>query len=160
MKVLIVKNTAREGPGLLEGILKLHGIGSDTVDLDEGDSFPGPRGYSAVFVLGGPDSANDATPKMQGELRRIGETVDAKIPYMGVCLGMQALVKATGGEVCRNETKEAGWRDPEGNFYAVDLTEEGKSDRLFSGMGKRLRIFELHGETVRLADGMRLLATG
>ena len=159
MKVLIVKNMAREGPGLLEEILNHHNTGYDIVDLDE-ESFPDAREYSAVFVMGGPDSANDITPKMQEELQRIKEITNAGIPYFGVCLGMQTLVKANGGEVYKNDLKEIGWRDPEGNYFVVDSTEEGKSDPLFVGMSSPLNIFHLHGETVTLTDRMKLLATG
>ena len=160
MKVLIVKNITREGPGLLKEILNSHRIKFDIVDLDKGENFPDPTNYSAVFVFGGPDSANDNTPKMQLELRRVRETIKAGIPYLGACLGMQALVKANGGEVHRNPVKEVGWRDPKGNYFQVELTEDGKQDPLFAGMNSPLKIFHLHGETVRLKGGMKLLATG
>ena len=160
MKVLIVKNITREGPGLLEEILKSHNISYDIVDLYKGESFPDITGYSAVFVMGGPDSANDTTPKMQKELKIIKEVTDAGIPYLGSCLGMQTLVKANGGEIYKNDVKEVGWRDSEGNYFVVDLTEEGKSDPLFARVSFPLNIFHLHGETVNLTDGMKLLATG
>ncbi len=71
MKVLIVKNITREGHGLLEQILKDFKINYDIADLDKGDIFPDPKKYSALFVFGGPDSANDPTPKMEEELKRI-----------------------------------------------------------------------------------------
>ena len=160
MKFLIVKNITREGPGLLEELLDSYNFGYDIVDLDKGESFPDPSDYSAVIVMGGPDSANDTTPKMREELKRIKEATDAKIPYLGVCLGMQTLVKANGGEVYRNDIKEVGWRDPEGIYLVVDLTDRGTSDPLFAGITSPLNIFHLHGETVRLTRGMRLLATG
>ncbi len=160
MKVLIVKNITREGPGLLVEILNSHQIRYDVIDLDKGGSFPYPKKYSAIFVFGGPDSANDTTFKMQEELSRIKETIDAGIPYLGACLGMQTLVKATGGEIYKNKIKEVGWRDPEGKYFEVELIDDGKSDPLFVGMQSRLRIFHLHGETVRLTNRMKLLAIG
>ncbi len=160
MRVLIVKNITREGPGLLEGILNSYNIGYDIVDLHNGESFPDPKIYSAVFVFGGPDSANDTTPKMQEELKKIRETISAGIPYLGACLGMQTLVKATGGEIYRNAVKEVGWRDPEGNYFEIELTEDGKSDPLFVRMNSPLTIFHIHGETVSVTDRMKLLATG
>src|SRR3990167_4219928 len=110
-KVLIVENVTEEEPGLIEKILKGYNIKYDIIDLDKGKSFPKPKDYSAVFVLGGPDSANDKTLKMQAELKRIKEIVDSNIPYFGICLGMQALVKACGGAVVKNQIKEAGLRD-------------------------------------------------
>ena len=159
-KVLIVKNISREGPGLLELVLKDENIPFNIVDLNEGKRFPDPREYSAVFVFGGPDSANDQTDKMREELKIIKQAVDAGIPYFGVCLGMQTLVKAAGGEVYKHDAQEIGLRDSEGNYFEIDLTNEGKKDPIFIGLKSPLKIFHLHGETVGLGDGMKLLATG
>lgn len=159
-KVLIVKNNPMESPGIVKNILDEEKIPFDIVDLDKGQKFPDPKNYSAVFVFGGPDSANDQTPKMKEELKRIKETLDAGIPYFGVCLGMQTLVKAAAGEVHRNDIKESGWRDPEGNYFEIELTDEGKKDPIFDGIKSRLKIFHLHGETVALKNSMNLLATG
>ncbi|HIH05314.1 TPA: type 1 glutamine amidotransferase [Candidatus Woesearchaeota archaeon] len=160
MKVLIIKNKTTEGPGLLKGILDSHGIGYDIADLGRGEQFPDPGGYDALFVFGGPDSANDNTPKMKDELKRIRQALDADIPFLGVCLGMQALVKAAGGEVVKNAVKETGWRGPDGGFFQMEATEEGETDPLFGGLPSLLPVFHLHGETVVLAEGMALLATG
>ncbi|RMF06594.1 type 1 glutamine amidotransferase, partial [Candidatus Woesearchaeota archaeon] len=113
MTVLIVKNITREGPGMLEHVLTSHSVPYKIVDLSMGDSFPSPEAYSAVVVLGGPDSANDETPKMKEELKRIRETLDAGIPYLGICLGMQTLTKAAGGKVLKCPVKEIGWRGPD-----------------------------------------------
>jgi len=165
-KVLLVKNITREGPGLLEELLKENHIESDLIDLDKGDKFPDPLHYDAVFVFGGPDSANDTTPKMKKELERIKEVLSANIPYLGICLGLQALVKAAGGSVVKNQVKEIGFRDPENNPFSVtltetvDLTEEGKRDPLFTNLGHTYHVFHLHGETVNITKHMTLLAVG
>ncbi len=158
--VLIVKNISREGSGLLGGLLDSHSISYQVADLDAGDTFPSPVDFKAVVVLGGPDSANDATEKMQNELVRIREAVDAGVPYLGICLGLQTLVKAMGGSVVKNPVREIGFRDPEGNLFTVELTEAGKHDPLFAGMGESFGVFHLHGETVELAAGMELLGEG
>src|SRR3989344_227080 len=160
MVVLIIKNIVREGPGLLEEKLNHHQISYSIVNLDDKGLFPDAKKYSAVFVFGGPDSANDATIKMQNELRMIKKVVDAEIPYLGVCLGMQMLVKANCGEVYKNRVKEIGWKDQEGDYYKIELTEEGRADYLFAGVRSPLPIFHLHGETVRLTKEMKLLAVG
>lgn len=159
-KILIIKNSIIECPGMIETILKEKSISFEIVELDKGQIFPNPKNYSAVIVLGGPDSANDSTTKMRHELEKIRETINAGIPYLGICLGMQALVKANGGSVMKNHIKEIGIRAPDGNFFEIEFTHEGKSDRLFHGLKPPLKIFHLHGETVGLADNMELLATG
>ena len=159
-KILIVKNITHEDAGLFEDILNENNIPYDVVDLSRGKKFPNPKSYVAVMVFGGPDSANDNTKKMKQELQRIKETIDAKIPYLGICLGMQTLVKAAGGNVRKNEVKEVGCRDAEGNYFEINLTEEGKNDPIFNGLNNKLNIFHLHGETVDITPEMQLLATG
>ncbi len=159
-EILIVKNITREGPGLLEEELRERGIRYDVVDLSRGQNFPSVEDYRAVIVLGGPDSANDESEKMKNELVRIREAIDAKIPYLGICLGLQTLVKATGGKVVKSPIKEVGFIDPDGGYFTIELTEEGRRDPIFEGLGDRLIVFQLHGETVELTDDMVLLAVG
>jgi GMP synthase-like glutamine amidotransferase len=159
-EILIVKNMTREDQGLLEELLKDRGIGYTIVDLDQGQKFPPVEKYGAVFVLGGIDSANDETEKMRNELVRIGEVLAAKIPYFGICLGLQVLVKASGGKVVKSPVKEIGFIGPDGSNFKLELTEDGKQDPLFDGLGHKFNVFQLHGETVELTDSMVLLATG
>lgn len=159
-EILIVKNITREGPGLLEAELKESGIGYTVVDLNQGQSFPSVENYGAVVVLGGPDSANDENEKMENELARIREVIANNIPYLGICLGLQTLVKAAGGRVVKSPTKEIGFIDPEGGNFKVELTEEGKRDPLFGGLDHAFEVFHLHGETVELTSEMVLLAAG
>jgi len=159
-EILIVKNMTREDQGLLEELLKDRGIGYTVVDLDQGQKFPPVENYGAVVVLGGPDSANDESEKMKSELVRISEVLAAKIPYLGICLGLQALVKASGGKVVKSPVKEVGFIGPDGSNFKVELTEDGKQDPLFEGLDHTFNVFQLHGETVELTDSMALLGTG
>ena len=159
-EILIVKNMTREDQGLLEELLKDRGIGYTVVDLDLGQKFPPVENYGAVVVLGGPDSANDESEKMKSELVRISEVLSAKIPYLGICLGLQALVKASGGKVVKSPVKEVGFIGPDGSNFKVELTEDGKQDPLFEGLDHTFNVFQLHGETVELTDSMALLGTG
>lgn len=158
--VLIVQNITREGPGIISSLLKQNAIMQKTVNLDAGDQFPSPKDFGAVVVMGGPDSANDTTPKMLMELYRIRETIDSKIPYLGICLGMQTLVKAAGGNVTKADVREIGFIAPDVNPFKVKLTEKGKQDPLFKGLGDEFNVFHLHGETVQRPDNVELLAKG
>jgi GMP synthase (glutamine-hydrolysing) len=159
-ELLVVQNVTREKLGLLEPVLAERGIGYDLVDLDGGETFPSPFGRRAVIVLGGPDSANENTDKMINELARVKDTLAAGIPYLGICLGLQVGAKAAGGQVVRGKHKETGFLDPNGDPYTVKLTDAGKKDPLFAGLGDELRVFHLHGETVELTDKMVLLGAG
>ena len=159
--LLIVKNITHEGPGILENLLSQYGIASHCEDLSKGGRCPDPSEYRAVVVLGGPQSANDKTSSMQLQLRQIERALHESIPYLGICLGMQTLVKAGGGTVIKCQMKETGFIDSEGNPYQIELTSAGKKDPLFAELGNIFPVFQLHGETVELAaTGMELLATG
>jgi GMP synthase (glutamine-hydrolysing) len=158
--LLVIQNITREGPGLLEQVLRDEQVTFDVIDLDKGQELPALDGYKALVVLGGPDSANDDTPKMRAELACIKEGLDAGLPYLGICLGLQTLVKAAGGQVVKGDIKEVGFIDPDNNQHTVTLTEAGKADPLLAGLPEVLNVFQLHGETVDLTPGMTVLATG
>jgi GMP synthase (glutamine-hydrolysing) len=164
-KVLIIQNITREGPGLLSRLLDEVAVGYDIADLSAGDTFPDPTKYAALVVLGGPDSANDTTQKMAGELAQVKKAFDAGVPFLGICLGLQVAVKVMGGSVVKSPVKEIGLSTPDGVPYSVSLTSLaltalGRKDPLFVGLTNHFRVFQLHGETVDLTDSMQLLAVG
>jgi len=159
-EILIVKNTSEEGPGLLEVLLNELGIGYQVADLQKNDSFPPVKNYGAIVVLGGPDSANDQNDKIENELLRIREIIEGNIPFLGICLGLQLLIKAAGGQVIRSQPKEVGFIGPDGNHFSLELTYEGKQDPLFSDLEHSFKVFHLHGETVELTKDCTLLAVG
>lgn len=160
MTVLIIKNCAREGPGTLGQILCNNGIESKIIELEHAEEIPDPTKYKAFIVMGGPDSANNTTKTMQQEIAGIKQAVKADVPYLGICLGMQALVKACGGNVIKSPVKEVGWKDLQGKRNSLELTPLGKRDPIFEGLETTIPIFHLHGETVEMTDDMQLLATG
>ncbi len=158
--VLIIQNISREGPGLLEHELRDENVSFDVVDVGQGHQIPPLINYKALVVLGGPDSANDTTAKMIAELARTREALRSGMPYLGICLGLQILVKAAGGQVVGGEAPEVGFINPDGNQHTVTITGEGKTDPLLAGLSEELEVFQLHGETVELTPDMTVLATG
>ena len=158
--LLIVQNLSHEGPGILEELLNEHEIAFERYDLSKGESIPDPSSFAGMVVLGGPQSANDASEQITGELKAIREALDAGVPYLGICLGLQLLVKAAGGGVLKCHQKEIGFREPDGEPFVVELTDAGKQDALFRRMPERLRVLQLHGETVTPLESMTVLATG
>jgi len=159
-KILIIQNISHEGAGLLLPLLEDRGFLYDVVDLSEGKNLPNPYSYDGVVVLGGPASANDETETMRSEIMYVNGLLESGKPYLGICLGLQVLVKAGGGKVFKSEFPEIGFRDSEGERFMVDLTEYGKQDPLFKGLESPLQVFQLHGETVEMGEGMVLLGTG
>jgi GMP synthase (glutamine-hydrolysing) len=159
-EILIIKNITREDTGLLGDIIRENGIKYNVIDLSKGESIGSVENYGAVVVLGGPDSANDETGKMKSELSLIKKTLAAGIPYLGICLGLQTLAKAAGGQVVKSYMNEIGFRDQESKNYNVELTESGREDPLFDGIDGIFNVFQLHGETVILTEKIKLLAEG
>ena len=158
--ILILKNVPRENPGLIEVLLKEHKLKYQIVDFDSSTIIESITNYSALIILGGPESANDMTPKMQNELTLIRKAIQSQIPYLGICLGFQTLVKAMGGNVVKCQESEIGFRAPNNEFYKVKLTSKGSADKLFNRLPDYFTVFQLHGETVQLTPLMTLLATG
>ena len=159
-EILIIKNITREDSGLLGEIIRELGIKNHVIDLSRGEKIRSVEKYAAVVVLGGPDSANNETPKMKSELAVIRKVLAEGIPYLGICLGFQVMVKAGGGQVVKSPVKETGFRDQEGHYYSIGLTESGRKDPLFDGMDDSFIVFHLHGETVIAEENMDLLAEG
>lgn len=159
-ETLIIKNITRERPGLIEEVLKERGFPYKVIDLSLGDSIPDQSSFDVLIVMGGPDSANDTTDKMRFELQLIKDSVESGKPYLGICLGLQTLVKAMGGRVVKGEVKEIGFRNQANELNTITLTDNGKADALFKGLGDEFKVFHLHGETVELTGSMKLLGKG
>lgn len=157
--ILFLKNITHEAPGLMEVILKEKNMPYDIVDLPKGEPLPAQHPH-ILIVLGGPDSANDVTDNMKNEIRFIREHLDQKLPYYGVCLGLQTLVKAAGGKIIKSPMKEIGFRDPLGAPFTVELTAEGTRDPLLKDIPDSFPVFHLHGETVELTKDMKLIGAG
>jgi len=155
--ILIIKNNVHEGPGLIEEVLLEQSLPYEIKDLDEGDEFPEPSDCSAVIVLGGPDSANDNNPKMIQEIKRVQQVLEQQIPYLGICLGMQVLCKASGGIVKPSPYKEISFFHENHDSYTITRLND---DPIFTGLPNPFRVFQLHGETVELPPHAKLLGKG
>ncbi len=159
-KVWFIKNRTHEAAGLFSSFAEQEKIPYAIADLHKGDKFPEVTQGQALVILGGPDSAQDATPKILDELEALRKCMREEIPCLGVCLGLQLLVKAAGGTVFRNRVKEIGFREPSGEWFEIEKTPEGRKDPLLDGTQDRCKVFQLHGETVGLVSSMACLGRG
>ena len=159
-KIWFIKNMTHEAAGLFSFFAEKEKVPYSIVDLHTGENFPEVGQGQAVVILGGPDSANDLTPKIIGEIEAIRKCSGAGIPVLGICLGLQLLVKAAGGTVFRNSVQEIGFRDPGGEWLEMEKTVEGTKDPLLVGIPDPCKVFQLHGETVGLTSSMACLARG
>lgn len=148
--ILYIKHIDIEGPETIQPFFEAHGFASETLELYNGDPFPGTlTQIDAVICLGGPMNVyeEDKYPFLRPENHFIQQVLKARIPYLGICLGSQLLAKAAGGKVTRAPAQEIGWSK-------VRLTDAGRKDPLFAGLKDHLSVYQWHGDTFSIpADG-------
>ena len=131
--------------------LKIRGFNFEIRRPSLGDSLPtNLNNYSAIVVFGGPMSANDNNEFMNKEIDWIGQVLQSEVPFLGICLGAQILVKYLGCKVEKNpnELSEIG-------FYKIQPTENGI--KLFQSQDV---FYQFHTEGFELPSGCELLAKG
>ena len=131
--------------------LKIRGFDFEIRRPSLGDSLPtNLNNYSAIVVFGGPMSANDNDEFMKKEIDWIGQVLQSEVPFLGICLGAQILVKYLGCKVEKNpnELSEIG-------FYKIQPTENGI--KLFQSQEF---FYQFHTEGFELHSGCELLAKG
>ncbi len=151
--------------GLIGGAIVDKGGFYDTILPGEGFAswqpldYPGlpaaPGGYDGLVILGGPMSANDeAKHPWLGDLGRLAKAFEASgKAVLGVCLGAQIMARAYGARVWHMGALEAG-------YVELEVTEEGRRDALFAGLGPSLTPFQHHYEALALPPGGVNLVTG
>jgi len=131
--------------------LKIRGFDFEIRRPSLGESLPtNLNNYSAIVVFGGPMSANDNVEFMKKEIDWIGQVLQSEVPFLGICLGAQILVKYLGCKVDKNpnELSEIG-------FYKIQPTEKGI--KLFQSQDV---FYQFHTEGFELPSGCELLAKG
>lgn len=144
---MFIQNNIREGPGYLAKLFERDGLDDAIIAANEPvpDIADGP-----VVILGGPQSANDDSPRLRGEERLIRYCFKKDIPVLGICLGAQLAAKALGGKVYRGHISEAG-------FYH-DLIPDTESP-LFARFSSPFTAFHWHQDTFDIPDGARCLVS-
>ncbi len=156
-RALLVEHAAAEGAGSLARWLPAAGLELDVVRPWRGDQRPTSTArWDALVVLGGFESANDDDPGLREEEALLRSAVEAGLPTLGICLGMQLLATALGGEVRRAAAGEHG-------AASVRLTASAAGDPVLGGrpVGQPLGVLQSHDDEVTaLPPGAELLATG
>jgi GMP synthase (glutamine-hydrolysing) len=101
-----------------------------------------PRG---VILSGGPNSVYDpGAPTVPNWV------FEQKLPVLGICYGMQALVHQLGGQVAPGQKRE----------YGHAVLQQGSTDgMLFEGMPRSFQVWMSHGDRVEsLPPGFSMLA--
>jgi GMP synthase (glutamine-hydrolysing) len=154
VRVLVLQHIACEHPGVFSEVMRERGVEAVAVELDREESLPDWREFDAVLAMGGPMGAGDdaSHPWLTAEKRLVREAVEDGRPFLGVCLGVQLLAAALGASVYPADRPEVG-------LLEVELTDEGREDPLFAGLGERFESLQWHGDTFDLPSGAIRLAT-
>lgn len=99
---LLVLQTRTGHPGRVGTKLKARGYPLDIRYPLEGDALPARMDdYAGAVVFGGPMSANDDDhlPGLHAELAWIATVLEARLPFLGICLGAQLLARVLGARV-------------------------------------------------------------
>jgi GMP synthase (glutamine-hydrolysing) len=144
----VLQHIRCEPPGIFADLLRVRGIGIDTVEIDEGDELPDWQDVDLVVAMGGPMGAYDEAehPWLASEKQWIARAVRAGKPYLGVCLGAQLLAASLGAKVSTGPMPEVG-------VLPVTLTAEGRADPVFSALGESFPALQWHGDTFDVPAG-------
>lgn len=154
-KVLVCQHVAHESLGTLGPLFKDHGIRVRYANFGRHpDLHTSVEKYDGLVILGGPMNVDqsDRYPHLLHELKLIEQALKQGIPILGICLGAQLIAKALGASVYDNAEKEIGW-------YNLNLTAAASEDSLFQHFRASERVFQWHGQTFDLPQGVTHLAS-
>ncbi|MGY4642712.1 type 1 glutamine amidotransferase [Cellulomonas sp. URHB0016] len=148
--VLVLTHAPYEGPGRIAPALDAPVQVRTVLDLAD-PRLPGLDALSGVVVMGGPMDADDERghPGLAAERRLLAAAVDADVPVLAVCLGMQLLGLALGAQLHRRSGTEIG-------FGPVDVLAD---DPVLGALGARPTVLHWHADSVGLPTGATLLAS-
>jgi GMP synthase-like glutamine amidotransferase len=151
--VLGILNCDPEGFGRYSEYLERWGFATELVRAHRGEPLPPWSPFQAILVGGTPLSVYQDHDFLRAESRYLAEAVAAGTPCLGICGGAQLLAQVLGATVRPCEVREIGVNE-------VRLTAAGREDQVLAGFPERFSVFQWHGDTFGLPQGVPLLVEG
>ncbi len=150
--LLCIRQQANVPLGIIEDVLNEEKVEWRYADAWTGADLPKLSEVSGLVVLGGTMNADEVSehPQLVQVREVMREAVATGKPLLGLCLGVQLLSRALGGEVYKLPVKETGF---------LEVEAVGK-DPLLDPFAPRTRVFQFHEDTCTLPEGAELLFTG
>lgn len=152
--LLVLQHAPWEGPALIARTLAERAPGVAMVARSVLDhaapDLPHPADLAGLVVMGGPMGADDDVrhPGLAAERALLARAVDADVPVLGVCLGMQLLARALGAVVHAGHGTEIG-------FAPISVVAD---DPVLRPLGPAPTVLHWHGDAAELPAGATLLA--
>ncbi len=150
----LIRNDPDDTFGIARRVLDADNVPWRATDAFAGDELPGFDEVSGVVMFGGEMNVDQVRehPFLRVARDFTRRAVDARVPFLGICLGGQLLARALEHEVVKAPTREIG-------FEPLEATAAGVRDPLTAPFAPRGRVFHWHEDMVELPDGAELLAT-
>lgn len=151
--IAVIQHIDNDGPGFFATWCQAQGLPLQVYRMYAGAVLPADlSGHSALCILGGPMSANDALPYFAPLFALVREAVDSGKSVIGHCLGGQLLSRALGATVQASEHAEIGWS-------TLQATDSALAQEWF-GPGPDYVLFQWHGESFSMPPGARQVLRG
>jgi len=154
--VLIFLHAPWETPALIDVALAGSPSVRRTVLEDYSPELPAAHELGGLVVMGGPQDANadERYPGLRAERRLLADAVNADVPVLGVCLGMQLLGLALGATLHLQHGREIG-------FAPVELDEQAALDPVLAPLARAgaPSVLHWHSDAVELPRGATRLAS-
>lgn len=149
--VLILQHLSADGPAYLGTWLARQGVPFEVRNTQAGEAYPDDlHGHSALAILGGEMSANDALPSLRRAERLILQAMDAGKPVIGHCLGGQLMARALGMTIGDSPAPEVGWQ-------ALTVADTPAAIDWFGAAGPQV-VYQWHYEAFELPPTAERLA--
>lgn len=148
MRIHVFQHASFEGLGIISEWAEARGHSLHFTRWHLGETASSPEDWDLLIVMGGPMNIyeEEAYPWLKDEKVFLDGVLAQDRPVLGVCLGAQLLADRLGGAVGRNAWTEIGWG-------ALELTQVGAEDPVFSALPRRFEAFHWHGDTFAIPPG-------
>lgn len=153
MRIHAVSHAPFEGLGAISDWIREANHTLSSTRSYVGEQLPDPSTFDLLLLMGGPQSACDYAryDYLQKEIELIRLADQAGKHILGICLGGQLVSIALGANAERSPHKEIG-------CFPIELTAEGKQDRVFRHFPSSFLSMHWHNDMMGLPPGAAVLA--